>query len=398
MALARSSHQTGLPGALAVAVLLTACAGPATRPPEPPLAPAEGAIHPPPPVTAPTPVEARPAPELPHVTIAAVGDIMLGTDFPSDRLPPHDGAELLKGMSAHLQEADIAFGNLEGVLLDGGQPAKKCGSGGFCYVFRTPARYAAHLAEAGFDVFSLANNHARDFGEDGRSATMATLDGVGIRHSGREGTYASWEVKGLKVALVAYAPYAGNNNLLDVPGAVETVGQLASEHDLVIVSFHGGAEGGDVTRLPFGPEMYRGEARGDLVTFARAVVDAGADLVLGHGPHVPRALELYRNRLIAYSLGNFATYQGIKVTGNNGLAPLLQVRLSGTGEFVEGRIVSARQLRPQGPVPDPEDTAARLMAELTLADFPDTPLSFTEDGRISRRPQPLNGGPAIAAP
>jgi hypothetical protein len=137
--------------------------------------------------------------------------------------------------------------------------------------------------------------------------------------------------------------------------------------------------------IPFANEFYYNEDRGDVVEFAHAVIDAGADLVIGHGPHVPRALELYRERLIAYSLGNFCTYYGISVAGLKGLAPLLQVTLTEQGEFVQGRIISARQQRPLGPIPDVSNEAASLMKRLTEEDFPNTPLAVDEQGQITKR-------------
>ncbi len=310
---------------------------------------------------------------------------MLGTDFPVDHLPPDDGANLLAAMKPVLQQADITFGNLEGTLLDGGEPVKQCQNPDRCYLFRSPARYADTLAEAGFDVISLANNHARDFGEQGRSASMFALARTGIHHSGRAGDIASWEVKGLRVAMIAFAPFKNSHDMLDLAAAQRLVGRIKAEHDIVIVSFHGGAEGLDALHIPFASEFYYGEDRGDVVAFAHAVIDSGADLVLGHGPHVPRALELYQNRLIAYSLGNFCTYYGISVAGLKGLAPLLEVTINDEGEFESGRIISARQQRPLGPIPDARHEAARLMKRLTEEDFPNTPLTLDEHGQIRKR-------------
>jgi hypothetical protein len=120
------------------------------------------------------------------------------------------------------------------------------------------------------------------------------------------------------VALVAFAPNVGSNSLNDPQIGLPLVSQLAATHDIVIVSFHGGAEGNGAEVLPFAREIFAGEDRGNVVEFARAMVDAGADLVIGHGPHVVRPLELYHDRLIAYSLGNFATYYGISVEGIRG--------------------------------------------------------------------------------
>lgn len=325
--------------------------------------------------------------ELSHhrstLSVSAVGDIMLGTDFPANHLPPENGQYLLSAVASILKEADITFGNYEGTLLSGGESAKQCRNPKRCYVFRSPPHYVQNLLEAGFDVMSLANNHARDFGDEGRISSMTTLSEAGILHSGLEGDFASWVVKGKSIGLIAFAPFRGANNPLEIETAQETVRAFKAEHDIVLISMHMGAEGEEVTRIPFAEEFFHGENRGDVVLFSRSMVEAGADLVLGHGPHVPRGLELYQGRLIAYSLGNFCTYYGINVRGKNGLAPILSVILYDDGEFKSGQIISARQIRPNGPTLDPEHTAARLMAELTQLDFPHTPLEISQEGQIS---------------
>ena len=318
----------------------------------------------------------------PDIHITAVGDIMLGTDFPNNRLAPDDGAQLLNAVTPILKKADITFGNLEGVLLKDGEAAKKCKKRSSCYVFRSPPHYAKYLKTAGFDVLSLANNHARDFGEEGRTASMQALDAVGLHHTGRVGDIARWKVKGVSVTWIAYAPFGGSHDLLDIPLALKQIKELTKKTDLVLVSIHAGAEGKDVKHIPFKNELFFGEDRGDVVKFSHAVIDAGADLVIGHGPHVPRAMELYKNRLIAYSLGNFATYQGIRITGDNGIAPILSVTLSAEGEFKQGQIISARQHRPQGTLLDKTHQAAKIIEELTLDDFPATGLHFSKNGLI----------------
>ncbi|MEL7449164.1 MAG: CapA family protein, partial [Pseudomonadota bacterium] len=168
----------------------------------------------------------------------------------------------------------------------------------------------------------------------------------------------------------------------DIPAAEDLVRELADDHDLVIVSFHGGAEGTAALHVPFAEEFYYGEARGDLVAFSHAVIDAGADLVIGHGPHVPRGLEIYEDRLIAYSLGNFATYSGISVAGIKGVAPLLVVEVSPDGRFRQGEIVSLRQVRPNGPRSDANSRALTLMRELSETDFGANAPIFTAEGII----------------
>jgi hypothetical protein len=364
-------------------VSLGACSttAPVSPAPEPP------AAEPVPVAEPPTPVE--PAPRVPQrISIAAVGDMMIGTDFPENHLPDDDGIGFLAGVAPWLWSADIAFGNLEGVLVDGGEPGKKCSNPSACYLFRSPTRYAYHYRAAGFDVLSLANNHARDFGEEGRTATMLALTAAGIHHSGREGDFASMEVNGLRIAVLAYAVTKNSNMLLDYARSEQTVRDFATTHDIVIVSFHGGAEGRDVTRVPFADEEYYGEPRGDVVRFARMVVDAGADLVIGHGPHVVRAMERYKDRLIAYSLGNFATYYGISVAGIKGIAPILIATLDEEGRFIAGEIISTRQLRPAGPSLDPENRALNMIRGLSILDFVNPGLTFHADGRITPAERP----------
>ena len=315
--------------------------------------------------------------------------MMIGTDYPENHLPDDDGVSFLADVTPFLSAADVTFGNLEGVLVDGGEPGKKCSNPKACYLFRSPTRYIEHYRDAGFDVLSLANNHARDFGEDGRTSTMETIAAAGMHHSGREGDFASLEVDGLKVAVLAYAVTKNSNMMLDYELAFDTVAQFAETHDIVVVTFHGGAEGVDTVNIPFAEEEYYGEPRGDVVWFSRGVVDAGADLVIGHGPHVVRGMERYKDRLIAYSLGNFATYYGISVAGIKGIAPILTVTLDGEGKFVEGEIVSTIQLRPAGPSIDPDSRALKLIDRLSREDFGNSGLAFEEDGRLLPAERPF---------
>lgn len=358
----------------ALTLLLASCATPPARPPAParsaePVKPSQPASH-------------------PGLTLAAVGDIMPGTDFPENILPDDDGLSFLDAVTPLLAAPDVTFGNFEGVLLDGGEPVKQCKSKTACFVFRTPTRYARYLKLAGFDVMSLANNHARDFGEEGRSSSMAALAAEGIHTSGREGTVATFTANGRRIALVAFAPNVGSNSLNDPQIGLPLVAALAANNDIVIVSFHGGAEGTGAEKLPFAREIFAGEDRGNVVEFAHQVIDAGADLVLGHGPHVVRPLEIYRDRLVAYSLGNFATYYGISVEGIRGIAPILQVTLDDEGRFVAGKIEPTMQIRPAGPAIDPERKVITLMRDLTTDAFPDGRLSIADDGTLTRSPTP----------
>jgi len=370
------------------------CVHAQSRTPLAPPAPAQAAEPAARQAEAPAPsVAAAPAEAAPPITFAAVGDVMLGNAYaypdPSKALlPPDDGATLLAEFSPVLEAADVAFGNLEGPLSDEGTTRKcKWPPTGVCYAFRVPERYGAHLARAGFDVLSLANNHVGDFGDVARVRTRAVLDGLGIRYAGAPGEVALLEVRGTRIGVAAFSVSAGTNDLRDVEGAARLVAELRARADLVVVSFHGGAEGAAYQRVPHGEEVFLSESRGDVRRFAHAVVDAGAGLVLGHGPHVVRGLELYRGKLIAYSLGNFATYGGFNLNGPNGLTLVLEVQVAPDGTFLGGTIHPGKQLRPGGPRVDPAGEVIQILRQLSAEDFGAAAPEIGADGTI-RVPAP----------
>ena len=169
---------------------------------------------------APSPTDAQ---DNGPLTVAAVGDIMLGSPFPDDtRMPPNDGADLLQDVTPILSAADIAFGNLEGPIIDSGVSTKFSPRSTRCFAFRMPTRYGKYLKEAGFDVMSLANNHAGDFGDAGRASTRRVLDGLGIKHAGSDRSQFSTtflEVKGLKVAFIGFAHNSITPNVNDLASA-----------------------------------------------------------------------------------------------------------------------------------------------------------------------------------
>jgi hypothetical protein len=313
--------------------------------------------------------------------IRAVGDVMLGTSVPQGYLPPDGGANLLDGVAALLRDADLTFANMEGPLCDSGA-STKCRKGGSCFAFRTPTSYGRFLEEVGVDLASTANNHSGDFGESCRRETEGTLDAHHITWSGPPGSIGRRTIDGRRIALVAFHTSASCNDVNDLSRARELVKQAAGDSDVVIVSFHGGAEGARASRVPRGPEKYLGERRGDVRAFAHAVVEAGADLVLGHGPHVLRGMEVYRERLIAYSLGNFATYGRFDLRGALGVAGILEVQLDESGRFTAGRVFPTRQTGEGIPEVDPRGRALELLRELSRLDFGATSVHLDEGGAL----------------
>jgi hypothetical protein len=329
-------------------------------------------------------VRVSPTPQASEsISIAAVGDIMLGSTYQGRGLPEKDGAEMISGLAPVLSSTDIAFGNLEGPLIDSGE-STKCGPNAkLCYVFRVPTRYGKYLKEVGFDVMSLANNHSSDFGAAGRASSSKVLESLGILHSGNDvNDVAYMTVKGRKIAVLSFAFNPISLNLLDIENSKRVVAEAARKVDIVIVSFHGGAEGSAAQHVPYGPEMYLGGARGDLRKFTHAVIDAGADLLLGHSPHVVRGMEVYKNRLIAYSLGNFAFYR-FPFTGPTALSLILEANIGPDGQFLSGEIHPLMQEGQSGPRPDMKGTVINVVRQLSKDDFGSSAVNVSTDGTIS---------------
>lgn len=318
------------------------------------------------------------------ISIVAVGDIMMGTNFPNPSYLPADSGNLLwKKAEPFLTDADITFGNLEGVILDEGGDAKACKNPKACYLFRTPEHLSRHLAQNGFDLLSLGNNHANDFGATGRINTQKVLDSLGIAYAGSvEWPTTQLNVKRIRIGFIAVSPNKGTLLIHDEEQVLNLVQQLDSINDIVIVSFHAGAEGAKNKHVTRKREYYYGEDRGNVYQFAHRMIDHGADLLLGHGPHVPRGVEVYKDRFIVYSLGNFLTYGRFNLRGANGEAPLLKILLDKEGKFLSGKIESFYQDYTLGPRPDPKMRALQSIRELTEEDFPETPLTFDGSGRI----------------
>ena len=321
------------------------------------------------------------------LTIVGVGDIMMGTNFPDPKyLPPHGGKHLLDSVAPYLKDSDLTFGNLEGVILDEGGTPKYCKNPDVCYLFRSPTSYVHHLKDAGFDVVSMANNHAGDFGDEGRKSTMAHLDSVGIYYAGLlSHPYVVIEKDSITYGMIAFSPNTGTVSINDTITAIELVSKVDSLVDVLIVSFHGGAEGKSHRNVTRETEMFYGEDRGNVYEFSHSLIDHGADIIFGHGPHVTRAMELYHDRLIAYSLGNFCTYARFNLRGSNGLAPLLQVKTDREGKFFSGLVIPVKQIGSGIPIIDQEGGVILELQELMETDFPETGIRIDEMGNILRK-------------
>lgn len=313
------------------------------------------------------------------VAIVATGDIVMGS---TPNLPPDGGRSFFSDVQTDLA-GDVVLGNLEGTLSKGG--GSKCAAGSTnCFAFQTPPSYARWLRDAGFTTMNLANNHAYDFGADGLRQTTDALAGVGLQWTGRPGQVTVQKVGPIRVALVGFAPYPWAQSLTDLGAAKRLVRKADRDADVVVVTMHAGAEGTSRQHVTRRNELFLGESRGNPVRFAHAVVDAGADLVVGHGPHVLRGMEWYKGRLIAYSLGNFAGYKVFALGGPLSTSGILRVTLRGDGRFETGRLVATHLVGAGLPAIDSTEAAHSVVRTLSREDFGAHGVKISADGILSR--------------
>ncbi|MEU7871207.1 CapA family protein [Dactylosporangium sp. NPDC049140] len=317
------------------------------------------------------------------ITLSATGDIVMG--MAPGGLPPNNGKGFFDPVKQYLA-ADFQMGNLEQVLTDD-TGVGKCSAdnaGKTCFAFRTPPAYVQNLTDAGFKMMNMANNHAYDFGPVGYKNSQKTLDGAGIKYTGWPGDISIGEAKGVKIAVIGFASYTWSNLCSDLDAAEKIVKEAATKADLVVVQVHMGAEGSDKTHAKNETEMFLGENRCNPVAFTHRVIDAGADLVVGHGPHVMRAMEFYKGRLIAYSLGNFAGYKALSYNGTVGIGGVLKVTLLGDGTWKGGSLTATYMVAPGLPKPDPKKQAIPFVSNLSKQDFPKTGAVIGQDGAITQ--------------
>jgi hypothetical protein len=338
------------------------------------------------------------------VRLAFVGDINLGTRTLPDGIPPDDGRGLFDAVDS-LLAGDLVVGNFEGAISDTGT-SEKCDRSRReverrmrrarraardsalaqlrCYAFATPSALAPRLRDAGFTHLNLANNHANDMGLAGRELTVQVFDSLGLRHYGPLGSIAIDSVRRgdslTTVALVGFATYGYAYDLLDLERTRVVIDSVRPLVDILVVTFHGGAEGAKAGSTPDSMEYLGREPRGHLRRWARVAIDAGADAVVGHGPHILRGVEFYAEKPIVYSLGNFMTYRGFSLAPPLHLTAVLQLRLGADGGFQGGRLAPVVQRSRAGPAPDPDGAALKFVADRTAEDFPTTGAKFEADG------------------
>ncbi len=368
-----------------------------------------------------------------QIRVKAVGDVMLGSQTPRPVFPPNEGKFFKDSIAHHLDSADVTFVNLEGVFVEPGISPQKCRpasrEAGKCYEFGMPRSLSPVLKDLHFNVASQDNNHASDYGSAGQRFTKKLLDSLDIACISKKSfvtliheveTYDSisetvqlidsslinidgmdslvitkrdsiktiviTNKDSIKIAFTAFGHSSASYQVFDIPNAVKVVNELQEAHDLVFISFHGGAEGLDARHTPNKTEFFYGENRGNLIAFSHALIDAGADLIIGHGPHVLRGIELYKNKLICYSLGNFLTFGNISIRGVKGHGAIMDLQIDEkTGDFISGQVIATKQVGRGIPVYDKNLAAVNEIKELSAADFPNSKLEITNVGKILKK-------------
>jgi poly-gamma-glutamate capsule biosynthesis protein CapA/YwtB (metallophosphatase superfamily) len=316
------------------------------------------------------------------IKIKAVGDVMIGSTFPKPMLPPENGIHIFDQVKSRLSGADLLIGNLEGAFTKTNKCSKKNVDNIGCFAFRMPMEYINYLKDAGFKVMNVANNHARDFRDQGLADTIEHLRANDMGYVGPQDEYEVLTVNGVDIGVAGFYWNGLFNDMTDEVHTGEFLSKLKEQVDVLVVFFHGGAEGDKALHTQDVTEKFLGGARGNVVKFAHKAIDSGADIVIGSGPHVVRAMENYKGHLIAYSLGNFVGYELFNMAGPRKDSLILEADLDSTGAYISGKIIPVILSDKGEPRLDEKSSSISLIRKLTREDFPDSDISILDDGSI----------------
>ena len=314
------------------------------------------------------------------VRVVFGGDIVLGNSFVVENIPKSWEENYFAGVRSVLKRADVAMGNFEDTLTEHDKTSKTIGTGRQ-YAFRSLPHYAELMYQEGFRVLNVANNHANDFGETGFKDTLRNLKQAGIAVTGVRDEAATLSVRGLNIAVLGFTYSNRFNTVFDLDGGAKLVRDAKAKGEYVIVTFHAGAEGTPAVWHDDEEELFMGENRGNTVAFSRAMINAGADMVVGHGPHVLRAAECYQGRPIVYSLGNFVGVGGLSAKNFAAVSALLEVSINVDGTLKSINLVPVRFNDQKLPQIDTQEFGTRLVNYLGKhARYPGTFIEFPVSG------------------
>lgn len=331
------------------------------------------------------------------VRVCAGGDVTLGVNGDTitkkgKRVPPRVWLapdSLLAPIVPLFADADIVLLNVEGAIGDG--PASKCAKvSKTCYGLRMPSASAPALRtvnERAVVVGNLANNHAHDAGDEGFTETRLRLDSAGVRVTGADSdATVVVSARGDTVVVLGFsASYP--MDVRDLALVRRYVARAAAIGPRVVVTMHLGAEGPTAQRTGDKSERFVGEDRGDPVAFARAAVESGATLVIGHGPHVVRGISWMDGALVFYSLGNLVTAGPFAMHAPNDRGLVACADLGPDGKVTRAVLRPTRQRGAGIAMPDVTARGIVLADSLGRLDFPDSSARMSVEAEL-RRPAP----------
>jgi hypothetical protein len=336
------------------------------------------------------------------VRVCAGGDVTLGTNLDtawtrvaSARLQTRfrqrdDPATLLAPLRPLVSDAELVLVNVESAIGAGPAPSKCSARSTNCFAFRAPPSSAPALRglrAGGTVIGNIANNHARDAGREGRDSTIAALARAGVVVTGAD-TIATpvRTASGDTLGVLGFYTSDSTPDARDTAAVRRHVARAFDRYPAVIVTMHLGAEGRDAQRTADVDERYLGIDRGNPVAFADAAVRGGAALVIGHGPHVLRAVEWReRGALIAYSLGNLVTYGPFRLREPSNRGAVLCTTLDQRGRPRDAELRATQQLVPGVMRADRSVRAGALVDSLGRLDFPATGARVRARGKLEAR-------------
>ncbi len=296
---------------------------------------------------------------------------------------------LLEPLKPLIDDADIVLVNVEGAIGEGDAPSKCRPGSTRCYAFRQPVGTAAafrRFAAPAAIVGNVANNHALDAGVKGYGETIGHLRRAGVYVTGNDtlATLIPTPTLADTVAVLGFSPFIAGPDPRDLEGVRRHVARAAKRTPFVVVTMHMGAEGRNAQRTSNESERFFGEDRGNPVEFAHAAIEAGASLVVGHGPHVLRAAEWVGERLAIYSLGNTLTYGPFNLQEPSNRGAVACATLSSQRTVLDAVLRATWQLPPGIVAADPSHRGPALVDSLSALDFPETRVRVLSDSTMDR--------------
>lgn len=296
------------------------------------------------------------------IILRFVGDIVLPQQWESHS--SLSSSDIFAGVREYLHNADLSFGNLEGVLTTLKVPRRQHEDRRI-YNFSFDPNFASLLKHSGFKALNIANNHSHDYGENGYHDTIRHLTAAEIKIIGLKDNVVIEKIKELRIAFIGFSFYPRHNTIQNFNETERLIKEAKSKADFIVVTFHGGTEGSSLAWSENKTEYFRDENRGNTRDFARFAIDAGADAVIGHGPHVIRPIECYKGRPIAHSLGNFVTIGGLSSQGVNGISIIFGIRLKNDGRINALEILPIHQTTHKIPWYDEAHRASGVIKRLS---------------------------------